>query len=201
NSEKDSPASITFVRRKISSAIDYVLINNAEMPLVRSFHIKFIEESDHFPQALELADKPELLQPSNDLMRPPAMFNLKRLKWREKDIAAEMDEAYQMAGSLEERKTRADMHQKESTLKGDWNKDWAMLSRSLLANFPATSNSTFQGTASISKRDRVSQPWFNKALRVQKLQIAQQTRKLVKSIHQGEGGDSMKAMKEKYRLD
>ncbi|KAJ1181175.1 hypothetical protein NDU88_006385 [Pleurodeles waltl] len=147
-------------------------------------------ESDHFPQTLELAHKPELLQSSNDLVSLPELFNLKRLKWREKGIATVMDEVYQMTGALGERKTLADMHLKEPTLNVDWNKDWAVLCDGLLAKILATFNLTFQGTSNVSNRDRVSQPWFNKALRNQKLQIARQTRKMVKATQRGEGEEN-----------
>ncbi|KAJ1155902.1 hypothetical protein NDU88_008627 [Pleurodeles waltl] len=50
-----------------------------------------------------------------------------RLKWCEKGIASVMDEVFQMAGTLGERKTLADMQQKEPTLNVDWNKDLAVL--------------------------------------------------------------------------
>ncbi|KAJ1091563.1 hypothetical protein NDU88_004682 [Pleurodeles waltl] len=125
------------------------------------------------------------------------------MKWREKGIAVVMDEVYQLAGALEKRKTLADRQQKEPTLKVDWNEDWAVLCRGLLTTFPATSNSNFQGSSYASNRDRVSQPWFNKALRNQTLQIAHQTRKLVKEIHRGEGGEKLTlwAMKKKYCSD
>ncbi|KAJ1186378.1 hypothetical protein NDU88_003160 [Pleurodeles waltl] len=113
------------------------------------------------------------------------MFHLKRLKWRQTGIAAVMDEVYQKAGSLQERTNLVAKQQKEPTLTGDWNEDWAELSCGLLLKFPAAHKTALQRLAFDSKRFQDRQPWFNKAFCTHKLQIVQQARQLVKAISRG----------------
>ncbi|KAJ1176168.1 hypothetical protein NDU88_001451 [Pleurodeles waltl] len=54
---------------------------------------------------------PPLFSPSPTIRRL-RLLELPRLTWREKGIATVMDEVYQLAGALGERKTLADMQQK-----------------------------------------------------------------------------------------